>query len=170
MTTPAVPKSTGRHTENPVEEIIDEAEHLFTARPGGMIDSWHKNRARQEAAAREAANSAERIEEHGTYAVKTAAVSPEIFNAITYTIQPNGYAPILPMSMYRTRATALVITTGATAIIARDSGAAISGTGFTLPYGIPLVLTSRAQVYAFNNTASVVQVSVIAESYAPESR
>lgn len=157
-----------------ISEVTSEVEHLaeelFTPRPGGIIDTFHREKAKREAAERERENEQARIEQASYKAVKVAAQSPEVFHSITYTIQPGGNAPVLPLWPYRYRATMLVITPAATVILSKDQGVATSGVGFTLPYGIPLVLMTRAQVYAVNNTAAVVQVSVIAESYAPENQ
>jgi hypothetical protein len=157
--------------ENIITETVQEAEHViqeFLPRPGGMIERFRQERARREETEHERENTDARIEAASYKAVKVAQQSPEVFIAITYTILAGGSAPILPLSPYRNRATILVITSAATVILAKDNGNAISGTGFALPVGIPLILTTRAQVYAFNNTGSTVQVSVITESYAPE--
>jgi hypothetical protein len=148
-----------------VEEVIEEA---FPPKAGGLVDRARKRAAKEEAEKQEYLNVAERVEQASYKAVKTAQESPEGFSAITFTIPPGGNAPILPLSKYRYRATVFVITAGATVILAKDSGAAVSGVGFTLPYGFPVPFMTRAQVYAYNNTAGIVQVSVAAEIYAPE--
>jgi hypothetical protein len=53
-------------------------------------------------------------------------------------------------------------------ILARDSGNAISGSGYPLPYGAPLSVNGRGMLVAYNPAAVPVQVSVISELYAPE--
>lgn len=166
MTTPSVPKSTHRveRAENPVEEIVEEVEHVFEPRPGGMIDNWHKNRAQREAADRERANAAERIEEKGTYAVKVTQLSPEITAANVINIPSGATAMILPNAPYRYCAT---IIASATVILSKDNGQALGGIGYPLPANTPMVIHSRAQLYGFATAA--VTVSVLAESYAPES-
>jgi hypothetical protein len=148
-----------------VEEVIEET---FPPKPGGLVERARKRAAEEEARKAEDLNVAERVEQASYKAVKTAQESPEGFSPITFTIPPGGNAPILPLSKYRYRATVFVITPGATVILCKDSGAAISGVGFTLPYGFPVPFMTRAQVYAYNNTAGTVQVSVASEIYAPE--
>lgn len=150
------------------ETLVEDAVAVFGSKPGGLIDRWHKEAARRAEAQREREDADERIEQPAYRSVKVAQQSPEVFTSITYTIAPGGNAPVLPLWPYRFRATLLVITPAATVILAKDQGVAIGGVGYTLPYGIPLVLVTRSQVYAVNNTAAPVQVSVIAESYAPE--
>jgi hypothetical protein len=147
------------------EELINEA---FPPRPGGLVDKFREKAALERAREDEEKNTAERIEQPAFKAVKVAQQQPEIFQAITFTIPAGGYAPILPASPYRFRASILVITTAATAILAKDSGNAISGSGFTLPSGVVYTVSTRAQVYAYNNTAGTIQVSVAAELYGPE--
>lgn len=157
--------------ENLVEEVVTEVEELFKPRPGGLVDTWRKKEAARREAERERENADEPVTERAQKSVKVTQLSPEIFSAITYTIAPGGYAPILPMSMNRYRSVTTVITPSGIVILAKDQGAAISAIGFTLPYGIPpLELRTRAQVYAFNPTGTTVQVSVIAELYATENK
>ena len=151
-----------------VEAVEESVNEMFPPKPGGLVDKFRKKAAEERARQDEETNAAEPIEQRSYRAVKVAQTSPEIFQAITYTIPAGGYAMVLPQSPYRFRATLLVITSGATAILAKDSGNAISGTGFTLPYGVTLPVNSRGQLYAFNNTGSIIQLSVIAELYAPE--
>lgn len=154
--------------ENIVSEVIDDVEKIFTPKPGGIVDRHRKEKARREEAQRERENEDEPVEQAAYKSVKVTPLSPEIFVPQTFTIQPGGNTPILPNGPYRYRATVLVITTNATVILCKDSGAAISAMGFTLPYGIPVAVYSRAQLYAYNNTGAPAQVSVIAEVYAPE--
>lgn len=52
-------------------------------------------------------------------------------------------------------------------LLAKDSGSAIGGNGFQLLYGQALTLHNRGQLYAFNSSASLIQVSVMASLYAP---
>jgi hypothetical protein len=154
-------------------EIIEAAEEkvneAFPPKPGGLVDTFRKKAALAEARRDEIKNAAEPIEQPAFKAVKVAQQQPEIFQAITYTIPAGGWAPILPASPYRSRATVLVITAAATCILAKTSGDAVSGTGFTLPVGVPYIATTRGMIYAGNNTSGVIQVSVSAELYAPES-
>jgi len=108
------------------------------------------------------------VEQPAYRAVKVAPESPEVVSAITYTIASGGFAMILPNSPYRYRATGLVVTATSTVVLAKDSGQALGQAGFVLPSAVPLPVYSRAQLWAYNNSASAVQVSVIAELYAPE--
>lgn len=151
------------------EDIVTEIEDLFKPRPGGMIDRHRQEVARREAAAKEQEQAEERIEERAVNTVKVSPVSPEVLSSTTYTIGPQGYAMILPQGPYRYRATILAATANGATVLAKDSGAAISGNGFLLPNGIPLVTFTRAQMYAFNpSTTLTIQVCVLAEIYAPE--
>jgi hypothetical protein len=148
-----------------VEEVINEA---FPPRPGGLVDKFRQKAALERAREDEEKNTAEKIEQPSYKSVKIAQQQPEIYQAITYTIPAGGNAPILPASPYRHNANIMVITVGATVILAKDPGGAISGTGFTLPYGIVKPHPTRAILYAANNTGAAVQVSVEAFLYAPE--
>lgn len=151
-----------------VDEAVDAVEDIFPHKPGGIIDRERQNRANREAAEQDRLNSSQRVEERSVKSVKVAQISPEVFSPQTFTIQPGGYAPVLNLNPYRHRTTILVITSNATVVLAKDQGAAISAIGFTLPFGVPLPLYGRGQLYAFNNTGATVQVSVISENYGPE--
>jgi hypothetical protein len=162
MTTPSVPNSTKR-AESPVEEIIEDVEHIFSPKPGGMIDSWHQAKAQREAAQREAENAAEKIEEKASFAVKVAQLMPSVTAINSINIAAGGYAQVLPMSPYRYKA---VIISSATIVLAKDSSQALGGTGFSLPANTPITINSRAQLYASAVGAAVV--GVLSEIYAPE--
>lgn len=166
MTTPSVPKSTPSATnaESLPEEIVQEVEHIFSPRPGGMIESWHAARAQREAAQREAENASEKIEEKATFSVKVSQIMPETTAVNQINISAGGNAQILPNAPYRYKAT---IIASATILIAKDQSQALGGIGFPLPANTPLVINSRAQLYASATGAAVV--GVIAEYYAPES-
>jgi hypothetical protein len=146
------------------EELLNEA---FPPKPGGLVDRARKKAAEEEARKDEERNLAEKIEQASYRAVKVAQQSPEVFSAITINIPAGGSAQILPYSPYRFRATILVVTPASTVILAKDNGNAISQSGFALPTGIPLPVSSRAMLAGFSATA--VTVSVLAELYAPES-
>jgi hypothetical protein len=150
---------------NVVEEVEEIVEELFPPRPGGLVDRHRKAQAEREAAQHERENAAEPVTESAQKAVKVAVISPEIFIPITYTIAPGSITQILPRSVRRSRSLIQVITAAGTIVLSRDQGAALSGTGFTVLYGIPVPLNTRAQVWAYNNTGSNVQVSVISELY-----
>jgi hypothetical protein len=154
--------------EDIIEEIIEEVEELFPPKPGGIVDRHRKKKAAEEAAKKDAEHANERIEEYSYKAVKVAPESPEIVSAITYTIGAGQYAQILPNSPYRYRATINLTTSGQFVILAKDSSAALGGTGFVLGANQLMPVYTRAQLYAYNYGASNVQVSVFAEIYAPE--
>lgn len=151
-----------------VEALVTDAEELFPPKPGGVVDKYRRRKAEEQAAAEEAEHEQERIEQRSVKAVKVAAESPEVFSAITYTIAAGQFAAILPSSAYRFRAVVNVVTAAATVVLAKDASAALGQAGFTLATGIALPLYTRAQVYAFNPGGAPVQVSVLAELYAPE--
>jgi hypothetical protein len=154
------------------DQIIEAAEEieaeLFPPKPGGLVDRHRQRKAAQRAAADLAEQEQVPVEGPSYRAVKVAPESPEGLSAITYTIAEGGSAMILPNSPYRYRATVLVVTAVSTVILAKDSGGALGQNGFVLPAGLPLPLYSRAQLWAYNNSGQAVQVSVIAELYAPE--
>lgn len=149
-------------------DFIEEVESAFTPRPGGMIDTHRKNRDARRAAAQEQENISERIEEHSLKTVKTSPISPEVLSPYTFTIAAGQYAQILPNSPYRYRSTIMILTAAATAILSKDSGAALGQQGAIWPAGTPLVVFSRAQLWAYNNTLASLQISVLSEIYAPE--
>ena len=152
--------------EKAVEEFIE-----FPVKPGGLIDRHRQERARREAAQRQREQEQEPIEESGYKAVKVVVLAPQIISGQTVPISIGGNAQVLPAMPYRYAATVLLVPiTGQTptVVLAKDAGQAISGIGFTLPAGIPVRVTTRAQMYAYNPSAQAVQVSVLAEIYAPE--
>jgi hypothetical protein len=133
-----------------------------------MVHRHREERARRQAAAEEAEHVAERVEQPSYKAVKTAQQSPEVFNAISYNIAAGAYTRILPLSPYRSRAVILLASPITSCILAKDDGAALGGVGFTLPSNVPIVVTARGQLFAYNNTGATIIVSVITELYAPE--
>lgn len=151
-----------------VADAVADAEELFPPKPGGLVDRHRQRKAQEAAAAASREHEAEAVEQRAYKAVKVAPESPEVVSALTYTIAAGQSALVLPASPYRYRATVLVATAAATVTLAKDSGAALGQTGFALPANVPLPVYSRAQLWAFNGTASAVQVSVLAEIYAPE--
>jgi hypothetical protein len=129
-----------------------------------MIETWHAARAQREAAQREAENASEKIEEKATFSVKVSQIMPETTAVNQVNIAAGGNAQILPNAPYRYKAT---IIASSTLVICKDQSQALGGIGFPLPAGVPLVVNSRAQLWAFSTGANVV--GVIAEYYAPES-
>lgn len=154
--------------ENFVEEIIEDVEDIFDPKPGGIIDRYHQEKARREAAQREAENAAEKIEENASFAVKVTPISPEVMIPNAVTIPSGGSVQILPLNKYRYRASISVDTAASKIVLCKDSGSALGGVGFTLASGIIMSLTSRAQLYAFNPGGADVTISVLSEIYAPE--
>jgi hypothetical protein len=59
-------------------------------------------------------------------------------------------------------------TEAATLILSKDSSSALGGTGFVIMPNVPVVINSRAQLYATNPNLTNIQVSVLAELYGPE--
>lgn len=156
--------------EDNIVKEVEELEHrVFSPKPGGIVDTWEKEQARKKAADAERLNADEPVEESTYKAVKVTPLSPEIIRAQTINLQAGDTGQVLPLSAYRSRAIISVVTVGGSVILAQDKGAAISGNGFLLPYGIaPLEIKARAQLWAFNSSGAVVQVSVLSEIYAPE--
>lgn len=151
--------------EDIVTEVIDEVENLagelFTPKPGGMIDNFRKEKARAEAAAHEAENLAEKVEEFGAYAVKVIILSPEKFNSNSVNVAAGGIAMILPRNLRRKRAT--IISTAAVTIAGSQSQA-LNQIGFPLAANTPLLVEARGQLWAYATGAAVV--SFLSESYA----
>lgn len=152
--------------ENIAEEIIEDVEDVFHPKPGGIIERLREDKARREAAQHEAENAAERVEENASFAVKVAQLSPEVIITNAFNIAASANAQILPLSKYRYRAT--VIST-VTVTLAENAGKALNGQGFPLPANTPMIIFSRAQLYAAATGGAAV-VSVISEIYAPESK
>lgn len=155
-----------------LSEAADEAvAELYPPRPGGLVHKHRQRVAAREAEVAEDENAAERIEQRAYKAVKVAPESPEIISAITYTIAAGGNALILSLNPYRYRAVINLLTASATVVLCKDQGAATGGVGYTISSTNPLLsVFSRAQLWAFNNTGSTIQVSVMTESYAPEGK
>lgn len=160
-------------------DFIQEAEHdieavieAFKPRPGGIVDRFEQEKAKREAAARERENAGEPVEQAAYKSVKVTPLAPEVVIDNVITLQPQASQMLLPLSPYRYRATVIAVKgagTG-TVVLSRDPGRATSGLGFPLPPGIPMVIGSRAQLFAYNpDAANTVQVAVLAEIYAPES-
>jgi hypothetical protein len=146
-----------------VEEIVKEVEHEFTPKPGGMVDTFRKDRARREEAQREKENVDEKVEEQSYKAVKTTQLSPDVTSINVVNIPAGGNAMILPNSPYRYRA---IVTASVTISLSKDQGQALGGIGFPIPANTPFPVFSRAQLYAFTTGAAIV--SVYAEIYSPE--
>src|ERR1700684_2725708 len=128
----SVPRSTGSvigAAEDVVEDAVEIVEEIFLPKPGGMVSRHQAEKARREAAAEESKNVSHRVEEPSYKAVKTATVKPESFVTNMVTIAPGAFAQILPLSPYRYRATIIVATPAGTAVLAKDSSAALGGIG-----------------------------------------
>jgi hypothetical protein len=153
-------------------DITDDVEGIlespFHPKPGGMIDRHRKERARREEAQKEQENIDAGIEQSSYKAVKVAQQSPEIFAPQVISIAPGGCAQLLTANPYRFRATIIVQTAASTVVLAKDSGAASSANGPSIPTGLPLPLNGRGQLWGFNPGGAAIQVGVIAEIYAPE--
>jgi hypothetical protein len=149
--------------EGPIEALVEDVESLFPSKPGGIVERARMDRAHRQAAEEAARQSAEPVQESNFKSVKVTVLSPEITSTNVVNIPAGGTAMILPNNEYRSRA---VIKASAALIIAKDNSQALGQVGY--PYAAtdpPLVITSRAQLFAYAAGATVV--SVIMESYAP---
>lgn len=158
-------------------EALEEVEaELFPPKPGGLVDRHRKRKALEA----EKLNADEPVEERAYRAVKVAPESPESVAAMTYYVPAGGVVQVLPLSMYRHRATLLSATAGASLSAVRDQGAglgavnaAVDGTqgaapGFYLPPSVPVVTFARGQLWVANLGSTAAYVSVLSEFYAPE--
>lgn len=154
--------------EETVEDIIDDVESIFSPKPGGMVHRHREERARREAAQKEAEQAAERIEEPAYKGVKTTQLMPQITVTNTFNIAPGAYQQILPLSNYRYRASVILSTAASTVNLAESLTKAVGGIGYPLPSGVPFTVQSRAQLYGYNPGGATITVSVLVELYAPE--
>lgn len=163
-------------TEDTAENFIDLAEDVFMfhPKPGGMVDQHRKERERNRIREQQAAQVAERVEERGYQAVKTAQLSPEVFGTQTFTIASGAKRMILPLRPYRFRATVILIQPRTPLdytdciVLSKDENNATSGVGAVFPPNIPTEFRGRGQLWAYNPLNISVQVSIVAEEYAPE--
>jgi hypothetical protein len=151
--------------ENIADEIIGDVEELFDyqPKPGGMIERHRTEKARREAAQKEKEQSEEKVEERSYKAVKTVVISPEITNVNAVNIGAGATAMVLPGSPYRFRAT---VVASASITLGKDQGQVTNGGGFPLAANVPMVINSRAQLWAFAAGAAIV--NVLTETYGPE--
>jgi hypothetical protein len=159
--------------EDILGEIESDVERVFTPRPGGMIDRYHQEKARREAAEKRREQEEEHVEQAAYRAVKTAQEMPETLVTNVIPIQPGATQMVLPNSSYRYRAT--IIATAVTVptvnpILAKDSSQALGGAGFPLPMNTPFIVNARAQLWVGNpaSNAVTISISVLSEIYAPE--
>lgn len=157
----------------PVTELVEKVESevsdlVFNPRPGGLVDTWQKEKARKEAAAEEARHEDEPVNQAAYQAVKVAQEAPEVVATNLVTIPPGGIAQILPASPYRYRASLIVVTAASSIVLSRDQGTALGGQGFPLPSGIVFPLTNRAQLWGYNSGGSAVQIATFSEMYGPK--
>lgn len=81
--------------------------------------------------------------------------------SLTYSVAPTWTWTVIPGASATVQF--------ATINVAKDSNQALGGVSFPIFSGnAPLVITSRAQLYAFNPGLTAVQVSVLSEIYGPE--
>jgi hypothetical protein len=153
-----------------ITEAIEEAvEEAFPPKPGGLISRHREREAMLKATEEEARHADEPIEQRAYKSVKVAEQSPETFTAQTVTILPGATAMIAPNNPYRYRSVIMLQTSGASAVLAKDNGAAIASNGFLIGAFQLIDLRTRAQIVAFNNTTeTTIQISVLSEIYAPE--
>lgn len=156
--------------ENIADEIVGDVEELFDfqPKPGGMIERHRTEKARREAAQKEAEQAAEHVEERGYRAVKTVILSPEVTNVNAVNVGSGATAMVLPNSPYRYRAT--IIATAAITL-GKDQAQVTNGNGFPLAANVPMVINSRAQLWAYGGSPTVpgaATVNVLTETYGPE--
>jgi hypothetical protein len=146
--------------------IIEDAEELFPPKPGGMVDTARKQKAAQ---AQDAATPAtgETVADQGYNAIRTVVQAADTYSARTLNVGAGVTSILLPEDRNRKRATILVSTASATIVMSQNQGNAANGTGFTLPSAVPLVTEGKGILYVYNPGDSAVQVSVLAELYAP---
>jgi len=150
------------------EEIVEE---IFPPTPGGLVDKHRKRVAEEKAKEAERENESEAVEGAAYRAVKVAPQTPEVFSGNVITIQPGAAGMVLPLSLYRYRATIKVLTAASSVVLGKDSGAATGGVGYTLATADPpFVAFARAQLWGFNPGGAVIQVCVLVELYAPEGK
>lgn len=169
----------------PLEAVEEAVEELFPPKEGGLVDRHRKRIAAQKAAADEAENAGEAIEERSYRAVKVAVEQPETLATQTIVIAAGSAVQILPAYAYRKRAVISVWPTGASqtpvvAMLSKDQGGVVNmipittaevpapGNQFFLANGQILSIESRAQLWAGNPTDAAIAVSVYSEFYGPE--
>jgi hypothetical protein len=154
--------------EETISDVIEDVEDIFSPKPGGMVDGHRKERARREAAEREAENAAEPIEEASYKAVKVAIIKPNVTATNSFTIAAGGNAQILPLSPYRYRAGVTVVTAASSVLLSENLTKAVGGIGYPLATGVEKVVESRGQLYAYNPGGAAITVAVMVELYQPE--
>jgi hypothetical protein len=151
-----------------VETLEQDVEAIFRPKPGGMIDRARQEKAKRDAAAREAENIDESPSEPAYKAVKTAPLSPDTIKAVVVTVPEGGTAMILPNNPYRYRAT-IVLTSNGLVNYGQDSSIVLGGGGFPVPTGVIITIMARCQLWAFNPAGNgPATVAVLSESYSSE--
>lgn len=148
------------HDTETAHETVTE---LFPPRPGGMVDTARK----QAQAATEDAPAGVEVQDQGYAAIRVVSQAADTFAARSVNVGVGATALLLPEDRNRKRATILVATATSTVVLSQSSGNADNGKGFVLPTGVPLPVEGKGMLYVNNPGASVVQVSVLSELYAP---
>lgn len=156
-----------------IDEVVTEVEAVveetFKPKPGGLVDTHRKNKARRDEAQREKENADERVEEPSYKAIKTTNLAPESISTVTYNVAQGARQLILPLNKYRHRATIQIQTTSGFGLICKDESSAVGGIGYILGNFQPLILETRGQVWFQNQFGGTCIICVISEFYAPES-
>lgn len=137
----------------------------FLPKPGGLVDTHQKTHAQPQ----HEEELPIAMPENAYPAIRVMEEGPEVFTANVVTVSGNSSARILPYDKNRARAVISVDTASSKVVLSPSQGGAANGTGFTFAAsdGI-LEVTSSGQLFAGNTTGSAIQVSVLAELYAPE--
>lgn len=95
----------------------------------------------------------------------TYTVPPGQGIAVTYTVAPTWTWTATNVSPNFPTVTAQALES---IVLAKDQGSALGGVGFVVPAGLPYTFLARSQYWAYNPGALPVQVTLLAEIYAPE--
>jgi hypothetical protein len=152
--------------EQTVEALVHDAEELFPAKPGGLVDR-HRRRKAEEKAAGETSDTVQ-LGRNKVKAVRTVVESPDIGGTPSVLLSASApTARLLPRDDHRRSAVILAIDNDV--YITSDPGTAINvagtttGTGgFYLPKQIPVPIMSTAEWYvAATTTTGTSRVSVL---------
>lgn len=144
------------------------SEELFPPKKGGMVET--ARRAVEDV--EDAVEGLDDLEKAGVAdqdypAIRVTSQAADTFAARSLNVPAGATAILLPEDRNRKRATVIVVTASSTIVMSQSSGNADNGKGFVLPTGVPLPVEGKGMLYVNNPGASVVQVSVLSELYAP---
>jgi len=138
----------------------------FQPRPGGLVDTARKQRARQQSAAQAQAEKDAEPKPRKQRPIPVKIKQPDDWGARTITLAEGQSIQAMPADPNRKRGKVNLLTASASVLIAKDRSAADSGTGYTLQSGQPPEeFEHTREVWLNNPGASSIQVSVYTESY-----